>query len=166
MIRERVSITGIIRPLEAEQDLPALQIVPEFLGTICERWIHRYVASTEHCEKKFASRIKNVAKRRERAIVKLRQSTQSRSSSSEDKEKVSVSQTGWSLAWALEADERPPPSSLVARRDTAEALALATRGRCRPARGNQGRAGIVGAFDKRHDLGSDTDPPRAAVAVA
>ena len=33
---------------------------------------------------------------------------------------------GWSVAWALEdALERPPPSSLVARCDTAEALALA-----------------------------------------
>ncbi|KAN0137895.1 hypothetical protein V8E53_004379 [Lactarius tabidus] len=33
---------------------------------------------------------------------------------------------GWSVAWALDdADERPPPSGLVARCDTAEALALA-----------------------------------------
>lgn len=31
----------------------------------------------------------------------------------------------WSLAWALDNDEHPPPSSIVARRDTREARALA-----------------------------------------
>ena len=31
----------------------------------------------------------------------------------------------WSWAWALDADERPPPSSIVARRDTQEAVELA-----------------------------------------
>ena len=31
----------------------------------------------------------------------------------------------WNMAWALDEDERPPPSSIVARRDTEEALKLA-----------------------------------------
>ena len=31
----------------------------------------------------------------------------------------------WGWAWALDADERPPPSSIVARRDTQEAVKLA-----------------------------------------
>ena len=31
----------------------------------------------------------------------------------------------WSLAWALDSTEHPPPSSIVARRDTREARALA-----------------------------------------
>ena len=120
MIRERVSINGVIRPLEAEQALPALQIIPELLGTVSEHWISRYVAGTEHHDKKFAGHIKRVTKRRERTIANLRQGSQSRSG-----EEKAAASPEWSLAWALEADEHPPPSSLVARRDIAEALALA-----------------------------------------
>jgi len=128
MIRERVSIHGVIRPLEAEQDLPALQVQPEALGTISELWVHRYVAGTEYYEKKFATHAKQIAKRRERAIAKLHLRRSSHPRSTEEPEaEVSASSTGWSLAWALEADERPPPSSLVARHDMAEARAPAKR---------------------------------------
>lgn len=41
------------------------------------------------------------------------------------KEGLLNASAGWSLAWALDADEKPPPSSIVARRDTQEALELA-----------------------------------------
>lgn len=119
MIRERVSINGVIRPLEAEQSLPALQIIPELLGTVSEHWIYRYVAGTEHHDKKFAGHIKRVTKCRERTIAHLREGSQSRSG-----EEKAAASPEWSLAWALEVDERPPPSSLVARRDIAEALTL------------------------------------------
>lgn len=120
IIRERVSINGVIRPLEAEQSLPGLQVMPELVGTISEHWVYRYIAGTEHNEKKYAGRIKHVAKRRERSIAKLQQGSQSHTSEGD----VSAS-SEWSLAWALEVDERPPPSSLVARRDIVEALTLA-----------------------------------------
>ena len=120
IIRERVSINGVIRPLEAEQSLPALQIIPELVGAISEHWVYRYIAGTEHNEKKYAGRIKHVAKRRERSIAKLQQGSQSHTSEGD-----ASASSGWSLAWALEVDERPPPSSLVARRDIAEALSLA-----------------------------------------
>lgn len=36
-----------------------------------------------------------------------------------------LASSGWSWSWALDHNERPPPSSLVARRDTHEALMLA-----------------------------------------
>jgi hypothetical protein len=172
MIRERVSIQGVIRPLEAEQDLPALQIMPEFLGMVSERWLHRYIAGAECHDKKFAARIKDVAKRRERAVTKLgRRGPQSRSGG-----EVEVS-TGWNLVWALEADERPPPSSLVARCDMAEALALArgAKGRRLRRRSDAGlrkeqrmetRGGVrFGTFWKRHASKPDTtSSPQGVVA--
>ena len=162
MIRERVSINGVIRPLEVEQSLPALQIMPELVGAVSEHWVYRYIASTEHHEKKYAGRIKHVAKRRERSIDKLQQGSQSHTRGD-----VSAS-SEWNLAWALEVDERPPPSSLVARRDIAEALTLARSPKRRRmdavlsekeqkvATKNESR---VGAIWKRH--GSS---PQAAVA--
>jgi hypothetical protein len=176
MIRERVSTKGTIRLLEAERDLPALQIMPELLGAISEHWIYRYIAGTEHHEKKFAARIKHVAKHRERTVADLLRQGLSKSHASEAKMSAAPE---WSLAWALEADERPPPSSLVARRDVAEALALARgakRGR-REGRGDgvlsekerrpetRGR-GRVGAFWKRHGGSKPDAAPRQAAAVA
>ena len=136
MIRERVSIHGVIRPLEAEQDLPALQVPPEALGTISELWVHRYIMGTASHEKRFAAHGKQISKRRERAIAKLRLRRSSHSRSTEDpgaEVSVSVSSTGWSLAWALEADECPPPSSLVARHDMVEVRAPGKRRRLRRA---------------------------------
>jgi hypothetical protein len=173
MIRERVSINGIIRLLEAEQDLPALQIMPERLGAISEHWIYRYIAGTEHHEKKFAARIKHVAKHRERTVAGLLRQGPSQPHASESKMAAAPE---WSLAWALEADEHPPPSSLVARRDVPEALALA-RGAKRDRRAGRGDRVLsekeqrvetkgrerVGAFWKRHSGSrSDGAPAQAA----
>ncbi|KAI0260170.1 hypothetical protein BC834DRAFT_561739 [Gloeopeniophorella convolvens] len=134
MIRERVAINGAIRPLEDEKDLPALQIAPELVGKISERWIWRYLAGTERHEKKYTVRLRDIARRRERAaaaggkdltqrVAQLQQYLAQRDES--DQRAVLDSTASWSLAWALDGTERPPPSSIVARRDTAEALRLA-----------------------------------------
>ncbi|KAI9452278.1 Alpha/Beta hydrolase protein [Lactarius psammicola] len=121
MIRERVAITGVIRPLEPERDLPALHVDPAQLGMVSARWARVYLARSQRHEKKYAASTRNVARRRERAIALLR-SQASRVVGEAEK----AEGEGWSVAWALDdADERPPPSSLVARCDTAEALALA-----------------------------------------
>jgi hypothetical protein len=129
MIRERISITGIIRPLEPEHDLPALQILPEHLGTVSERWVQRYVASTEHHEKKYRKQIKDLVKRRERANVQHVRGSQEclaalhgcrMKTTRKRKGKGKGKNTSGLHAWALEVDdERPPPSSIVARRDIA-----------------------------------------------
>ena len=172
MIRERVSINGIIRPLEAEQDLTALQITPELLGTVSEHWIYRYIAGTEHHQKKFAACIKRIAKHRERTIAGLQRQGPSEFHAGEAK---TAAAPEWSLAWALEADGRPPPSSLVARPDVAEGLAFARgakRGR-HVGRGDEGllekeqrletKGGAhVGAFWKRNG----SSRPDAAQAQA
>ncbi|KAH9055377.1 Alpha/Beta hydrolase protein [Lactarius vividus] len=117
MIRERVATNGTIRALEPERDLPALHADPAHLGIVSARWARVYLASAQHHEKKFAGSMRQIARRRERAIALLR---------SQGPREASAEGEGWSVAWALDdPDERPPPSSLVARCDTAEALALA-----------------------------------------
>jgi hypothetical protein len=119
MIRERVATHGTVRPLEPERDLTALHVDPAHLRTVSARWAQVYLAGTQGHEKKYGARMRQIARRRERAITLLR-------SQAMGDAQVEVEGEGWSVAWALEdADERPPPSSLVARCDTAEALALA-----------------------------------------
>ena len=118
MIRECVTTHGVIRPLEPERDLPALHD-PSHLGLISPRWAQIYLAGIQRHEKKYAGTMRQIARRRERAIALLR-------SQDSATEKETGGGEGWSAAWALEdSEERPPPSSLVARCDTAEALALA-----------------------------------------
>ena len=121
MIRECVTTHGVIRPLEPERDLPALHD-PSHLGLISPRWAQIYLAGIQRHEKKYAGTMRQIARRRERAIALLR----SQDSATEKGTGGGVEGEGWSAAWALEdSEERPPPSSLVARCDTAEALALA-----------------------------------------
>ena len=119
MIRERVATHGIVRPLEPEPNLPALNLDPAKLGFISPRWARVYLAGVQRHEKKYAARMRQIARRRERAIALLR--------SQMCNEGAEKGGEGWSVAWALDvdADERPPPSSLVVRCDTADALALA-----------------------------------------
>lgn len=120
MIRERVATHGAVRPLEPERDVPALHVDPARLGIVSARWARVYLAGMQRHEKKYAASVRNVARRRERAIAVLR------SQGTREEAHGDVDGEGWSVAWALDdADERPPPSSLVARCDTAEALALA-----------------------------------------
>ncbi|KAH9020634.1 alpha beta-hydrolase [Lactarius pseudohatsudake] len=117
MIRERVATNGTIRPLEPERDLPALHADPAHLGIVSARWARVYLATAQGHEKKYAGSVRQIARRRERAIALLR---------SQVPREAEAEGEGWSVAWALDdPDERPPPSSLVARCDTAEALALA-----------------------------------------
>jgi hypothetical protein len=125
MIRERVSISGMIRPLEPEHDILALQISPEQLGTVSERWVQRYIAGTERHEKKYAKRIKHLAERHECTIANRQhvrgsqedlavpQRWRMKKVTSKMKGKMKMTS---GLPWPPEVDdERPPPSSLVAR---------------------------------------------------
>ncbi|KAH9167117.1 alpha/beta-hydrolase [Lactarius sanguifluus] len=133
MIRERVSTQGIIRPLEPESELPALQVPLELVGAIAEHAVRRYVAGTAHFEKKFTREIRYIAKQRQQNIDRASQEAKRHLAALReyfDREPTSAETGGiveasWNLAWALDVDERPPPSSIVARRDTKEALELA-----------------------------------------
>jgi acetyl esterase/lipase len=144
MIRERVSTRGLIRPLEPETDLPAMQVPSDLIGIIPERAIQRYVTAKARSDKKFAHAIRRIEKKRLRNIDRasrdmnqhiaalqhyLDRETQAAAAASTLKgtgaDKTERTTSCWNMAWALDEDERPPPSSIVARRDTEEALKLA-----------------------------------------
>ena len=145
MIRERVSTRGLIRPLEPETDLPAMQVPSDQIGTLPERAVERYVTAKERSDKKFAHAIKRIEKQRLRNIDRASRDINQHIAALQhylDREGQAVdaastlrgmpgtdrttkSTSCWNMAWALDEDERPPPSSIVARRDTEEALKLA-----------------------------------------
>jgi hypothetical protein len=146
MIRERVSTHGAIRPLEPEDELLALQVAPELIGTLSERIVQRYVVGKERSDKKFARTIKRIEKQRlknlDRASRDMNQHIaalhyyldRESKAAARDGEGAGANgvtgdaptaQPNWNMAWALDEDERPPLSSIVARRDTEEALKVA-----------------------------------------
>ena len=145
MIRERVSTNGVIRPLEPESELPALQLPEELVGEVNELVVQRYYAGREEFGRRFAKVYKSVEKERRRNIQRhahdaLHHMAQLQNAlASEEPEKGKkrgagptpkgiqeglISAGSWPWAWALDVDEAPPPSSIVARRDTEEARRL------------------------------------------
>ena len=131
MIRERVSTQGMIRPLEHEQGLPAFWLSPHLVGFIPEIVLERYMAAKQGADQKFASTIKGIEKARARNVERasrdlVQRATALRRHFGTAGSGSVVSAGGvWRLAWALDADECPPPSSIVGRLDTEEALRFA-----------------------------------------
>ncbi len=113
MIRERVSTQGVIRPLEHQDDLPAFTLPAHLVGVIPERVLSRYMSAKHAADAKFASTIRNIEKMRRRNIERA------------CRELAQQPAGGWRREWALDQDERPPPSSIVGRLDTEEALRFA-----------------------------------------
>ncbi|KAG5339480.1 hypothetical protein C0989_004067 [Termitomyces sp. Mn162] len=144
MIRERVSTQGIIRPLEPESELSALIIDPDVIGRISELTLRRYLDASAMFDKKFAHTIRAIKKDRWRNLTLAKKDTKrglaalhhkiTLSSAENSNSSSSVahgvresfpSSGSWNWAWVLDGEERPPPSSIVSRRDTAEARHLA-----------------------------------------
>ncbi|EGO26401.1 hypothetical protein SERLADRAFT_414458 [Serpula lacrymans var. lacrymans S7.9] len=147
MIRERVSTRGVIRPLEAENELDAFHVPPDIIGVLSELAVRRYIEGKTKFDKKFAGAMNTIEKQRSRNLElakkdiyrnmsQLQGSLTLPESKDDGKEKRKPGNKGikeglkaasgsWSWAWALDADERPPPSSIVSRRDTEEARRLA-----------------------------------------
>ncbi|CCA70533.1 related to acetyl-hydrolase [Serendipita indica DSM 11827] len=134
MIRERVSTTGIIREMEPEEDLPALAMTLDSIGMVNELSVKRYLDAQTVWEKRFKETLKSVGKHRKRHIdaaeqedntrfSKLKATVLSKEKDDDERNKV-LNSTNWSWAWVVAGDENPPPSSIVARRDTAEARRL------------------------------------------
>ena len=142
-IRERVSIRGVIRPLEPEAELPALQLKADLVGAISEVSLRRYVQGKTKYDVKFSSTVKSIGKERRRNLKLahkegdkslghlesyLRKVTEKSDSGQQvlDSPRLQkVTAGSWNWSWALDEDERPPPSSIVSRRDTWEARQLA-----------------------------------------
>ncbi|KAH8827893.1 hypothetical protein DL96DRAFT_1527725 [Flagelloscypha sp. PMI_526] len=156
MIRERVSIQGVTRPLEQESELTAFSIPEELVCQLSELAVRRFLEARAKFDKKYGHILKRIEKQRRSHIERskvdtIRHLSALRSSllSSRDEKGKSASANGtgttedtdlslsdldassiisagsFSFAWALDDDERPPPSSIVARRDTHEARQLA-----------------------------------------
>ncbi|GLB37690.1 putative alpha beta-hydrolase [Lyophyllum shimeji] len=144
MLRERVSTQGIIRPLEPEDELQAFTIKPELIGEMSELTLRRYLDAKVKFDKKFRNAIRHVEKARRRQLKLAKQDTkrnmaalhlyltrEEESGASGQgtpngiKDGLLASAGSWTWAWVLDGDEHPPPSSIVSRRDTAEARRLA-----------------------------------------
>lgn len=133
----------MIRPLEPEADLPAMQLKEDLVGAICEHSLQRYINGKGEWDRKFSRTGKGIDKERKRNLKLARkegdkymghlesylQKVTERSNSGLDVvdsprfQKVASGSCIWS--WALDDDEHPPPSSIVSRRDTWEARQLA-----------------------------------------
>jgi acetyl esterase/lipase len=143
MIRERVAINGQIRPLEPESELPACSMPPERLGVVGELAVRRYLDGKSKWSERYGRAEKHIRKMRTRNLLLARKETAIRNvaqlqmhffqSSNAFAENVDSekgvkeglrSAASWAWAWALDGEERPPPSSIVARRDTKEARRL------------------------------------------
>lgn len=139
MIRERVSTQGIIRPLEPADKIDALHVPPAIIGVLSERAIRRYLEGRAVFDQKYAKVSLTIEKERKRNIDLARkditrnlthlQELQNGGAPGKQKDTSQAfrdgleSSTGiWGWAWA---DERPPPSSIVSRRDTDESRRLA-----------------------------------------
>lgn len=138
IIRERVSTRGIVRPLEPEEQLSAFSLPPELVGVVSELALRRYVDAKAKFDKKFSKAYKNIEKSRNKHLATAKkhamhnmvqlQSYLEREERGEAIRGVAdglVASGSWSWAWALDSDEKPPSSSIVARRDTDEAVQLA-----------------------------------------
>ncbi|KAG6897533.1 hypothetical protein C0992_000518 [Termitomyces sp. T32_za158] len=146
MIRERISTQGIIRPLEPESELSALTIDPDIIGCMSELTLRRYLDARAMFDKKFAYTIRTIERDRKRNLQLAKRDIKrdlaalhhklilsdaesggpSSSMTSRGRREGSFASSGsWNWAWALDGEERPPPSSIVSRRDTAEARHLA-----------------------------------------
>ncbi|GAA93508.1 uncharacterized protein L969DRAFT_51797 [Mixia osmundae IAM 14324] len=143
MIRERVAIDGTVRDLEPEEELPALQIKPEQLGVFGEGPLERWMEGKQKWSKRFKRTYERVERRREHNLRKAIKAEERRLAG----RRAEIEKTGddgvMSLvrrhdtpeqkandrgqligSWDMR-EQRPPPSSIAARKDTKEALALA-----------------------------------------
>lgn len=137
MIRERVSTRGEIRRLEPKEELPPFLVPADLVGVVPEKVLRRYIEWSGVFNQKFAKEIKAVEAQRRRNMElakkdhskvilhlrELRDGNNKGKSLSMEGLNSSNGSGGW--AWALDEDERPPPSCIVSRRDTDEARRLA-----------------------------------------
>ncbi|KAK4055202.1 hypothetical protein OIV83_000482 [Microbotryomycetes sp. JL201] len=150
MIRERISLTGVVRALEPESELECLNLNPEDIGVVKEAPVKRYLAGKTIWDKKFKSVAEKVQREREDNLRKSMREEASRITErikkarkhnehphvldnhpSTSHEQVVASPDPMDSPeqhvrgiWDLHG-ENPPPSSIAARKDTREARALA-----------------------------------------
>ena len=152
MIRERVSTSGVLRELEPENELTACTMPLERIAQLSEETVGRYHRNKRKFDQQFEHTIKSIEKSRQRNLAKSKEDTikritvlqqsisresggsrigedrhdaERRSQSGLKFDQRVLSSPGWAWSWVLDESENPPPSSIVARRDTEEARQLA-----------------------------------------
>jgi len=132
-ICQRVSTTGVLRPLEDESKITALNLPLTHVGVISEASAKRYVDARVAFDRRFSGAARGVQRQRSKLL--------SKSASKHEKRAIAQLAKAPSTAaaapissflvpashmspWYFDAEEEPPSSSLVARRDTAEARRL------------------------------------------
>ena len=132
MIRERVSTQGVIRDLEPEAELDAFHVPPDIIGVISELAVRRYLDGKAKYSKKFQREFRAIEKQRQKNLELAKKDVTKNMEYLQNSETVQqrlregdTAPDSWLWAWTLDDDERPPPSSIVSRRDTDEARSLA-----------------------------------------
>ncbi|KAL0955799.1 hypothetical protein HGRIS_002008 [Hohenbuehelia grisea] len=124
-----------------ESELDAFRVPEEIIGDLSERSMRRYLQGRAKFDQKFAGTMKSVDRDRKRQLERAARDPISNMKTinarlSRDgkalldgnkgiKEGLLATSGTWTWAWLLEGKERPPPSSIAARRDTEEARRLA-----------------------------------------
>ncbi|KAI6046335.1 hypothetical protein EDC04DRAFT_2630038 [Pisolithus marmoratus] len=134
IIRERVSTRGEIRPLEPNDQLDAFSVPSNMIGVLSERTLRRYIDGKALFDNRFRKEIAATEKRRSRntdlakkeiskVILNLQELRDGKAKGKPSTLDSCNGSGGW--AWALDEDEKPPPSCIVSRCDTDEARRLA-----------------------------------------
>ncbi|KAJ6598872.1 Alpha/Beta hydrolase protein [Mycena vulgaris] len=141
MIRERVDIAGVPRPMEPREDMSVLGLKPSQIAIIKEAPTIKWLQGQEEWDKKY----KKSAERAIRQRQKNEQKAKKLLANARDQGLMLVSERGPELASVVSTsahatdgviqeerrygpldleDERPPPTAIAKRHDTPEALAL------------------------------------------
>ncbi|KAL9932951.1 hypothetical protein V8E36_008206 [Tilletia maclaganii] len=136
MIRERVDIRGQIRGMEGENQMQALKLKPAEIGVIKEGPCLRYMAGQKLWDRKFKRTVKKVEHTRaenEQKAVRILRKAYKQGLLSESAAIAKGGPDGKVSEWeewlattgpTTILKETPPPSAIVGRRDTAEAIQL------------------------------------------
>ena len=150
MIRERVSTSGIVRHLEPEGELAACRMPHDRVAQLSEETIRQYLINKRKFDQRFGHTKEAIEEKRQHNLAEAKKDTIKRITTvlqqsigqkrteargEEGREDVSLERNAgqrvllssprWAWSWMLDEWENPPPSSLVARRDTEEARQLA-----------------------------------------
>ena len=130
MIRERIARDGDVRPMESAEQIPCLNLPLSSIGIIYPATYARFRKGHTIWDNKYHRDIKRIKKKRarmERRITRILSKAQAEGLL-ENHGDIDTHGTRWTDLGAYGPadlrDETPPPSAIVARRDTPDALAL------------------------------------------
>lgn len=133
MLRERIDIHGHARPMEPEDQIPALQIRPSEIGLIKEAPTMRWLQGQEEWDKKYRRSAKAAIKQRKKLEVKSEEilahaRAQGLLLVGDSEPQVADVRQSRLTDRAIQPDrrwgpldlenERPPPTAIAKRRDT------------------------------------------------